>query len=269
MNTWSTRLQQTLADASQFTPMEAIGKLADLAFEVSEEEADAFLDAHPECFEHFSLLNRFYYQHIVAMETEECEHILSQAGRGGKTFRELAGERGLVSYERNADMFNHVDLTNCETFVMVGCGPLPVTALQVLDRSSVQNVVCLDVSEKAIDADNRLKAALGLDRLHPRLSNGTDFDFGPASVIYIANMVMPKLDVVKQALRTSAANAQLVVREPYSLGRLWTERVEPELAGLVKVTGKGPVSRHLSRDVYMQKGGSRLPTPLPPPEKPS
>jgi hypothetical protein len=256
MNTWTTRLQQTLANASQLTPMEAIGKLADLAFEVSEEQANAFLDVHPRCFDHFPLLNELYYRHIVEMETEESRHILSQAGRGGKTFKELAGERGIVSYERNADMFNHVDFTECETFVMVGCGPLPVTALQVVDRTSVKNVVCLDMSEKAIDAANRLKAALSLERLHPRLSNGTDFDFGPASVIYIANMVMPKLEVVMQALRTSAADVRLVVREPYSVGRLWTERVEPELAGRVIVTGKGPVSRHLSRDVYIRKDGS-------------
>lgn len=253
MNNWSARLQQVLATASRLTPMEAIGQIADLAFEVSEDEADAILDDHPEWFDHYPLLNKLYYQHIVDMETEEARHILSRAGSGGGSFRELAGERGIVSYERIADMFNHVDFDDCETFVMVGCGQLPVTALHVMDRSSVGNVVCLDVSEKAISVTNQLKAALGLDRLQARLSNGKDYDFRAASVIYIGNMVSPKLEVVTQALRTCTPAARLVVREPYSLGRLWTERVESELAGMIEVTAKGPASRHLSRDVYLRK----------------
>jgi len=253
MTDWSTRVQQVLATSSQLTPMEAIGKLADLAFEVGEEEANAFLDGHPEWFDHYPLLNKLYYQHIVEMETEEARHILSRAGSGGGSFRELAGERGIVSYERIADMFNHVDFNDCETFVMVGCGQLPVTALHVMERSSVGNVVCLDVSEKAISVTHQLKAALGLDKLQALLSNGKDYDFRAASVIYIGNMVSPKLEVVTQALRTCAPAARLVVREPYSLGRLWTERVESGLGTLIEVTGKGPVSRHLSRDVYLQR----------------
>lgn len=253
MNNWATRVQQVLADLSQLTPVEAIGKLADLAFEVGEDQASASLDDHPGWFDRYDLLNKLYYRHIVDMETEEARHILSRAGSGGRSFKELAGERGIVSYERVGDMFKHVNFDDCETFVMVGCGQLPVTALHVLDRSHVGQVVCLDVSEKAISVTQQLKAALRLDRLQARLSNGKDYDFGAASVIYIGNMVSPKLEVVMQALRTCAPTARLIVREPYSLGRLWTERVEPALGTLIDVTGKGPVSRHLSRDVYVQK----------------
>lgn len=253
MNNWSTRLQQVLSDAPQLAPAAAIGQLADLAFEVSEDEANAYLDGHPECFDHYAFLHRLYYQHVVANETEEARRILSQAGPGASSFKELAGEKGIVAYERNGDMFNHVDFQDCETFVMVGCGPLPVTAMHVMDRSSVRNVVCLDLSEKAIEWTNQLKAAMGLDRMQARLSNGADYDFGAASVIYIANMVIRKREVLMQALRTCGPAARLVVREPYSLGRLWTERVEPELGPLIEITGKGPVSRHLSRDLYLRK----------------
>jgi SAM-dependent methyltransferase len=253
MSDWSTKLHQVLATPSRLTPMEAIGKIADLAFEVGEDEGNAFLDGHLELFDHYPLLNKLYYQHIVDMETQEAQHILSTTGSGGRSFKDLAGERGIVSYERVGDMFNHVDFTDCETFVMVGCGQLPVTALHVMDRSSVKSVVCLDVSEKAISVANQLKAVLGLDKMHARVLNGRDYDFRAASVIYIGNMVSPKLEVVRQALRTCGPSARLVVREPYSLGRLWTERVEDALTEVAHVTGKGPVSRHLSRDVYLQK----------------
>ncbi|MES2784948.1 MAG: class I SAM-dependent methyltransferase [Pseudomonadota bacterium] len=256
MNNWSIRLLQTLADVPRLTPTDAFGKLADLAFEAGEDEGNSFLDSHPECLEHYPMLNELYYRHVVANETEEVARILSMASRPGLTFKELAGEKGLIAYERNADMFNQVDFSRCETFVMVGCGQLPVTAFHVLDRSSARNVVCLDISEKAIEMTEKLKAALGLDRLRTQLSGGQDYDFGDASIIYIANMVHPKLSVVMQALRTSAPGARLIVREPYSLGRLWTERVEPQWGTGVEVTGKGPVSRHLSRDVYLQKPGA-------------
>jgi SAM-dependent methyltransferase len=253
MDNWARRVQQVLADLNQLTPVQAIGKFADLAFEVSEDQANACLDEHPGWFDRYELLNRLYYRHIVDMETDEARHVLSRAGPGSRSFKELAGERGIVSYERVGDMFKHVDFNDCETFVMVGCGQLPVTALHVMDRSNVGQVVCLDVSEKAISVTQQLKAVLGLDKLQARLSNGKDYDFGAASVIYIGNMVSPKLEVVRQALRTCAPTARLIVREPYSLGRLWTERVETALGTLIDVTGKGPVSRHLSRDVYLQK----------------
>jgi len=66
-------------------------------------------------------------------------------------------------------------------------------------------------------------------------------------------MVHGKAATVRRALASAAPDAQFVVREPYSLGRLWAERAELELTDVLEVDGRGPVSRHLSRDLYVRR----------------
>src|SRR5688572_18881575 len=109
MSDWSTRVHQALAAAARMKPVEAISMLADLAFEVNEEEGNAFLEAHPECFQHYEFLHELYCRHVVANETEEARNILAKAAGTTGSFKQLAGAKGVVAYDRNADMFNHVD----------------------------------------------------------------------------------------------------------------------------------------------------------------
>ncbi len=253
MSDWERRLQTVLETLDQRERSEVINEVANLAFEVSEAQGDAYLDTHAPWAAYRSATARLYYEHIVSMETEEVARLLAVDDPSKRRYMDMASEKGQVSYLRVADMFDHVDFTNCQQFVLVGCGQLPVTAIHVMDRTDVPEIVVLDVSRQAIEAVERLKHKFGWNALHPQLCNGRDFDFSRASVVYVGNMVTPKLDTMKQILDTTADGVQIVVREPYSLGRLWTEKVESLLARQMEVLGRGAVSRHLSRDLFVRK----------------
>ena len=249
--TWRQEFLDCLARRDTLERADFIEEIARLAFAIPEADADACLDRETGWLAHREAVTRLYYDHIVAMETQEVARLLGPLRKRGLSYREVASEKGLVSYLRVADMFEHVDFGRCRRFVMVGCGQLPVTALHVMDRTNVRSMVLLDVSPRAVKAVEHLRAAYGWDALEPRLCSGRDFDFRDADVVYIGNMVSPKLETLQRVLDTAPQGVQIVLREPYSLGRLWAEKAEAHLPEAVAIVGRGPVSRHLSRDLYL------------------
>jgi hypothetical protein len=86
------------------------------------------------------------------------------------------------------------------------------------------------------------------------LCDGRAYDFSRAQVIFVANMVSPKAAVLSRIADTAAEGVQVVVREPYSLGRLLTESVEDSLDSRLEITGKGHGWRgNLSLDLYLRR----------------
>lgn len=251
------RLQAALRHLSTWDREAFINEVADLAFSLPEGEADAFLEANPFWRAHRESAVRLYYEHIVAMETAEAARLLDMPTGPGRRYADLASPKGRISYERVADMFDQVDFQGCRHFVMVGCGQLPVTPLHVMERAGVTHMTLLDVSPKAVDVVGRLRDAFGWHALQPRLSSGKDFDYAGADIVYIGNMVSPKSLTLQRVLATAPADVRIVLREPYSFGRLWAEKAEVEFGGAVQVTGRGAVSRHLSRDLFLRRSGSR------------
>ena len=59
---------------------------------------------------------------------------------------------------------------------------------------------------------------------------------------------------MQRAIATAGPGVQVVLREPYSLGRLWAERAESRFDAPLQVCHRGPGSRYLSRDVFVDTG---------------
>lgn len=252
---WHARLLDTLGAMASRDRADTINDIADLALAAPEAEVDAHLDSTSDWLAYRTEATRLYYAHIVAMETQEVARLLAPGAPKVGRYPDLASEKGLISYQRVADMFDHVDFGGCRQFAMVGCGQLPVTAMHVMDRTGIEDMVLLDISGEAIRAVNALRDTFGWSALKPRLCSGKDFDFSQASIVYVGNMVMPKLDTIDRVLATAPDDVQIILREPYSLGRLWAEKAESHIASRVDIVGRGPVSRHLSRDLYLRKRG--------------
>jgi hypothetical protein len=256
MSDWTLQLDELLRDAGTLPPTQVVERLAALAFEVPEAEATAWLDARAAAGLEASPLADPYLHHLQERETREARRLLAAAGPHGRRFLDVAGESGRVGYERVAAMFEHVDFAHCRRLVMIGCGPLPVTALHVAERAGVPDCVLLDVSAAAVADCAALVRAYGWRALAPQVGDGAFFDYAGAHVVYVANVVRPKAATVARIAATAGPEVQLVLREPWSLGRLWSEAGEPAALGAgFTVVARGPVSRHLSRDVILRRAG--------------
>lgn len=243
-----------LGDQPDRTAEQTIRSIVELACEIGESACEAWLRDHPEAFGYFARLRRAYHDYIVGMETREIRRLLeNHVGQGADhSFEKIAGLEAMRAYQRVQDLFTRPDIRACRRFVMVGCGQLPVTAIQALAHCPAATVTALDPEPRAIEATERLGGIFGWERLRPIVADGRDFDYRDADVIYVANMVSPKTAVLARVLATAPERINLIVREPYSLGRLWAESAEGELDPRLSVVGRGPGSHYLSRDVFLR-----------------
>lgn len=196
-------------------------------------------------------LRKIYSDYILGMESIELEMIL-KSPKNGERFTEIAGEGAKMAYERVSDIFNSLTIEENMKVVMVGCGQLPVTAIHFAEKTNAGEIVCLDVVESAISSGEILAKKLGLKNIRFRLCSGAAYDYKDSDIVYVANMVRPKTEVIRQIIRTAIKRPQFVVREPYGLGRAWADHCEPHLGKELRVTGYGPGSRYLSRDMYLE-----------------
>jgi hypothetical protein len=231
----------------------AIVAMAELANRLSESEAARLVRALGDTAAEFA---RFYGDFIFAREAAEAQAVLAYAPRAGLGYRDVASHEGAASYDRVADMFRHVDFSNCHHFVLVGAGELPMTALHVHDRTGVAHIDCLDTRHEAVRSVEALAAWLGSDRLRGLRFDGAQYDYSDADVIFVANMVRPKQAVLARILDTAPDHVRIVLRDPYSLGLLWAEEGGAALDACVSIVTRGAGSRFLSRNLFLARRAS-------------
>lgn len=231
----------------------AIVAMADLATRLSESEAAMLVRALGDTAAEFA---RFFADSVFAREAAEAQAVLAYAPRPGLGYRDVAGQEGAAAYARVADMFTHVDFSNCRRFVLVGAGELPTTALHVHDRTGVAHIDCLDTRPEAVRSIEALAAWLGSDRLRALRFDGTQYDYSDADVIFVANMVRPKQVILARILDTASDHVRIVLRDPYSLGLLWAEEGGAALDPRVSIAACGVGSRFLSRDLFLARRAS-------------
>lgn len=195
-------------------------------------------------------LRQIYNEYILDMEASEMNSIL-QSDEIFDSFIKIAGASGKDAYDRVSEIFNSLKLNENMNVVMVGCGQLPVTAIHFAEKCSAIKITCLDVISHSIGLAKKLTSKLNLKNIDFVLTSGDVYDYKECDIIYVANMVTPKIDVIKQIARTAIKRPQVIVREPYSLGIAWADQCEPNIPSDMQVIAYGPGSRYLSRDVHL------------------
>jgi hypothetical protein len=246
-------MEDIFASARTNPSYPVIEKLLALGGTMTQEEGDRFIDDNPELFDLSSLAIQHYNEYILAAEDEQAEQLLSCAKPENFAFEKTANQFGQQAYNRVSDIFGQLDFSNCQRFVMVGCGVLPVTMFQVLDQTGVPEIIGLDVRPEAIQTLESIVEKYDMKRVKPLLMSGDDFDFSGTDIVYVANMVSPKKQVLDRVFETAAPTVQIVMRDPYSIGRLWTERGTDSLDERFEVLGHGkPAPAYFSRDVFVK-----------------
>jgi hypothetical protein len=249
MKTPERDLEGILAGMESSGPAQTIESLVDLALSLPD-AGESLLRTTPSLDAHAPGLRRRYLAYITAMERQASAALRAQALRPGG-FAEKTDDAGRLAYRRVDDLFEHLDFRRARRFVMIGCGRMPVTVLQACERFPHLETLALDSDAEAIEEARDLCRELGLGGVRFELGCGEQHDFAGADVVFVANMVAPKSATLKRILDTGYAQAQVVLREPYGLGRLWADCAEDSLDPRVRVVLRGPGSRYLSRNVFL------------------
>jgi len=259
LDSWKDELEGFVASAGERTPTELINGIRDIGVAMGHDAGEALLDSHPELFSHRPVLTRAFIEMVQAQDVAEIRQMLDKDVNGPTSFGQIATERtsiGVMSskdaYKRLDEVFEHVDFSRCARAVMVGCGGRPFTMFRIHDQTPVPEIVGLDIVPDAVETANILAAKLGYTRCRAEFRNGRDYDYRGAQVVYIASMVSPKAAVVSRIADMAPADLQLVLWEPYSLARLWSERAEETLDPRLEVVGRTRVSRNMTRDVFVR-----------------
>jgi hypothetical protein len=253
---WAGALAALLESSCDRDPAQLIDDLCTLAHEMGDETAEALLDADPTLNRHVPGLTRAFYRRVVRKEIAEAKRLLQQPRDSHVAFTDVASPAVLRTYNRVREMFERVDFGACRCFVMVGCGRVPVTMFHVHERTETTQIVGLDIVPEAVDTAREIAARFGYARVVAELCNGQAYDYGRAQVIFITNMISAKAAVLTRIAESAPADVLVVVREPYSLRRLWSESGERSLDPRLEIVGKGSTNRTLSRDVYLKRRSS-------------
>jgi hypothetical protein len=233
------------------TPEEIIASVVALSNQASDQFWENMLENRSDLKhlqDHFA---KIYYDYILAMEINEVD-MLSRADTGqDKRFTSVASPAAITSYERVEDVFSELSLEESQTFVVVGGGHLPVTAIHAIEKVGIKQSICLDISEQTVESVNYLKDKFSWNQLEGICCDGCDYDYSDADVVYIANMVKPKRDVLNRVIDTVKSGTPIIVREPYSLGMLWTDTMGYPVPDALCLKTIGPGSVYLSRDVFL------------------
>ena len=200
----------------------------------------------------------FYRRYVGWKEAQEASALIERGADRGSLERGEGGDFAGRSYARVRDLFERIDFGACREFVMVGCGPLPVTLLHVARRTRIPRIVGLDADEGAIRRAEEICGRMAPSRIEVLLRNGCDHDYGRADAVYLANLVHPKASVLARVAETARPGAQVIVREPFAAGILLAERGLDPRDRRFKLLGRGPGDpRFLSHHVFLARTPER------------
>jgi hypothetical protein len=190
---------------------------------------------------------------VIDREIAETRRLLQLNLEAPVSFTDVASENSLRLYSRIDEVFDHVDFSNRSRVVIVGCGRRPFTIFRIHDRTDIPDIVGLDILREAIATARKLADRLGYARASFEHHDGCSYDYGEAEIVYVANMASPKAAIVSRIAETAPDDVQLIVREPFSLGRLMAESVERALDPRLEIVARGSGSSYLSRDVFLRR----------------
>ena len=245
------RLREAIS-AGQDGGWTAIERFTDFASRVEPHIGERIIDDNPHLLDDWRSVAPLYASYMQDKERDSAGSGWSfLAGPGAERYDEFADQ----SYRRVKDMFDVVDFSSCRRFVMVGCGPLPVTILHVLAKTDVPSVVGLDVNSATIETVRTNIKRLDLKRFRALHADGGTYSYESADVIYVANLVSPKAATLTRIAESARSGTPVIVREPISFGRLIADRGLDACGELfmlrsVGIGNKRFLSRHVFSECY-------------------
>lgn len=149
----------------------------------------------------------------------------------------------LEGYCSLSDELGIADYSNARTIAVVGCGPYPETALTAATTNPALQVTCVDSDESAVETARSVIQQFDSSRrghiefVH---DDALTISYGEFDIVFVANGVRNKADVVEKMASDLNSGAQLLVRQPRLLGELLYESIDRAIPGLDMVEQRQP-----------------------------
>lgn len=114
--------------------------------------------------------------------------------------------------DRLHDFFSFWQGKQYRTFIIVGSGPLPVTAWSVAELFAPAEIIALDIDIHAIENGRALSKRFGFSSIQFERTDGSIFDYHDADGIFVANFISHKPLVVDRILDTLTGDCDVTVR---------------------------------------------------------
>ena len=201
----------------------------------------------------FFISRQSSYYH--AIESAEALSLREKHSAQGQSILDIF-DRGFSknAYLRIKDALEFVDFSVCETFIMVGCGPLPATLFCIHENTNVQKIIGVDNNREAVDTAVELLERHKIPRIQIKHATGINFNYQEADIIYVANLVSPKKKILNQIIETAKNDVQLILRDPCGMGILLSESGMEDLDPRLRLIGEGIENKYfLSKHFFLQR----------------
>ncbi len=190
-------------------------------------------------------------KHIKSQELMAADLLLKSSG--SDTALESLGEFAIEAYCRVSDMFDWDDFGRCNRFVMVGSGPLPVTLLHVAKRFPGMQITGIDTDPESVHVSRRVVKKFGIDNIHLHQLDGRMHAYQEADIIYVANLVHPKSEVLRQIANTANPGTLVILRDPTENGAQLADVGIASIGDRFSIEGTGiPSQRFESRHIFLR-----------------
>lgn len=203
----------------------AIEDIVSLATSISPEEWEAMKENGNSLMENRSWFAPVYGEFIGKVEVEEAVPFFKLIDKEKAFDVKALTPWGLSAYDRVMDLFENLDLSQAKHLIMLGSGTLPVTLMNIHERTSIPTLTAVDTDPVAIESMQRLCSVLGWTRIHAQRGNALDVQYAGADVIYVANLISPKLAVLETIGAQVKSGTSVIVREAVGVGELFAESI--------------------------------------------
>jgi SAM-dependent methyltransferase len=218
-------------------------------------ERDLTHDLHPDArYVYAPFFTRCQRRYLAIKEKETYEKMMAVVdGATVSATENITKGFGRDAYERVSDLTDLTDMRTCHNVVMVGCGAFPATLFWLHDHYHKARYTGLDIDARCVDMAKTLAEAMGINDIHIKLANGSDYEYDGVDFVFVANQVVAKKAVLEQVSRSDSVG-QVVVREPTRKGELLAEAVRYNLPREFVVINKGAEnSVFLSYDLFLRR----------------
>ncbi|MFH1455222.1 MAG: hypothetical protein ABIF22_02810 [bacterium] len=167
-----------------------------------------------------------WHIYISLIERIKTESFLSNNCEVLNDSKSILSKEDYIGVEKELALAG--DSFNGCSIAMIGCGPFPETLMEIYKYNpTVKMAIGIDNREDVVKISNNIIKRIFPQSLNIKtiVSDATHFNYSSIDVIFLANGLIGKDNILKQIYRTASVNTKVLVRNPILMGKILYEDI--------------------------------------------